>query len=108
MSSFCKYRAENEDFSQRIQEAIATGIDERLRVIQEAAKTDWRAAAWYCERVHAEHFARNRVELTGANGAPLSLSAGVQIYLPQKESPVEIAAPLPTLTLSERNGSDGH
>jgi hypothetical protein len=63
-----------------------------------AAKTDWHAAAWYCEHVFPDSFSKSRLELTGANGSPLS--AAVALYLPAKDSP-ENAKTLPVVTTAE-------
>ena len=69
------------------------------------AATDWRCAAWYLEHVHPESFARNRIELSGPDGAPLA--AGVQLYLPKKDgAPVVECEPLQLPALSEGNGDD--
>jgi hypothetical protein len=79
------------DFRQAIEEARARGINENLKVIQKAARTDWRAAAWYLEHVHPENFARNRVEISGPDGAALQTGGtAVLIYLPAKDAPIQI------------------
>jgi hypothetical protein len=98
------WRREDEQFRQAMETAIAEGVNARLRVIEEASADDWRAAAWLLEHCQPQHFARNRLEVTGADGAPLA--AGVQLYLPQKETAlVEIAEPVETAALTE--GGDG-
>jgi hypothetical protein len=64
---------------------LVTGISRRLKRIETASESgDWRASAWLLEHTQAEHFARSRVEVTGADGAPLVGS--VVLYLPQKGS----------------------
>ncbi|HXE41971.1 MAG TPA: hypothetical protein VN516_03015 [Candidatus Baltobacteraceae bacterium] len=49
---------------------------------------EWRAAAWLLEHCNPEKFARNRIEVTGADGSPIAAGM-IQIYLPRKESIVE-------------------
>jgi hypothetical protein len=81
--AFCEYREKHEWFRDELETAIANGLEARLQVIEAAAKKDWRAAAWYAEHVFPEHFSKQRIELTGANGGPLA--AGIGIYLPKKD-----------------------
>ena len=46
------------------------------------AMPSWQAAAWKLERRDPERWGRRRVELTGADGAPLQGEGNVHIYLP--------------------------
>ena len=68
-------------------------FEQRLEVIERATQSQdegirLRAACWFLEHTQPSHFARNRIELTGADGQ--QLAAGVTLYLPQKETaPVE-------------------
>ena len=79
------YRLKYPKFDTQVQEAIARGVEKRLKKIEHASDAgDWRAAAWLLEHCQPEHFARNRIEVTGGDGAPLAI--GVGIYLPAKES----------------------
>ena len=49
------------------------GIERRLKAIEAAqAGGDWRASAWILEHCHPQHFSRNRIEVTGADGGPLT------------------------------------
>jgi hypothetical protein len=50
-------------FRAAVEGARAKGLAQRLSVIKTAAKTDWRAAAWYCEHVFPESFAKSRIQL---------------------------------------------
>jgi hypothetical protein len=88
------HRRANPRFEDAVQKAIARGVEVRLKKIEQASDAgDWRAAAWLLEHCQPQHFARNRLEVTGADGAPLA--AGVQLYLPQKEAPlVQVAEPV--------------
>jgi hypothetical protein len=100
--TFCDWRKDDAGFRQEIEQAVARGVDARLRVIEQASRLgDWRASAWLLEHCQPQHFARNRLEVTGADGAPLA--AGVQLYLPQKDGAViECEPEAPALT--EGNG----
>ena len=47
------------------------------RIRQAADNGTWQAASWFLERKHGERWGRNdklRQEISGANGAPISLS----------------------------------
>jgi len=78
------YRKRNARFAAALARAIARGADARLRKIEAAsAAGDWRAAAWLLEHCQPEHFAKNRIEVSGPDGAPLA--GVVAVYLPQKD-----------------------
>ncbi len=102
---FLNKRRSDERFELALQRAVARGAAVRLRKIEAAAEAgDWRAAAWGLEHCLPEFFAKNRVEVTGADGAPLA--GVVSIMLPPKlgngdEPPVVTAAAL----LAERTES---
>ena len=82
--SFSTYREQHHDFAEEIESAVAAAIEKRLDVIQRAADTgDVNSAKWLLEHLHPESFARNRIEVTGADGAPLT--GAVAVYLPQKD-----------------------
>jgi hypothetical protein len=88
--TFAQWRRKHPRFAELVQQAIAKGADEHLRRIEKAAEAgDWRASAWYLERILPQHFARNRVEVTGAGGAPL---VGVVLHLPAKNGQPETKA----------------
>ena len=82
--TFYNWQRKHPKFSQKIEEAKARGIAARLKVISEASRNDYRAACWWLEHVYPEHFAKNRIELTGVDGAPLA--GAVALYLPQKNA----------------------
>ena len=82
--AFKSYRTRFPEFAGKVEVAIAQGVERRLQKIEDASEAgDWRAAAWLLEHCQPEHFARNRVEVTGADGSPLT--AAVAFYLPQKD-----------------------
>lgn len=82
-STFHLWQQKNPAFAGAVEKARARGLATRLAVITEAAKTDWRAAAWYCEHVFPDSFSKSRLELTGPDGQPLAAAVG--IYLPVKD-----------------------
>ena len=82
--SFLNYQSRFPDFREELEEAVATAIDKRLQIVTEAAeKGDVKAAQWLLEHLHPQHFAKSRIEVTGADGQPLA--GAVAIYLPQKD-----------------------
>lgn len=84
--SLIMYRKQHPKFDAAVQKAIARGIQKRLEKIEKASDSgDWRASAWLLEHCpgSVEHYAKNRVEVTGVGGA--ALTVGVAIYLPQKD-----------------------
>ncbi len=106
LETFSSWRKNDEAFRQRVERAIAQGVDARLKKIEAASEAgDWRASAWLLEHCQPEHFAKNRLEVTGAGGAPLM--AGVQLYLPKKndvEQGTVIETP-PVAAIAERSAN---
>jgi hypothetical protein len=51
------------------------------------------------EHTAPQHFARNRIELTGADGSPLAV--GIGIYLPRKDG--DEIKPLPAIVTDNEN-----
>lgn len=106
-ASISNWKRQFPRFEQLVARAVARGVSARLRRIEEASKTDWHAAAWLLSNTNGEYLSRNRVELTGADGAPLS--AGVTLYLPAKQD--GNGGPLPAVTvpaLAERNDGNNN
>ena len=96
--TFNVWRNRDEKFRAQIDESIAKGVDRRLKKIEDASDAgDWRASAWLLEHCQPEHFARNRLEVTGAGGAPLM--GAVAIYLPRKDGDANGA---PAVTVNAR------
>jgi hypothetical protein len=84
--TFCSHRNREKKFRDELEQAIAAGCEARLKVIEKAAELgEWRAAAWLLEHCPGatEHYAKTRLEVTGANGVPLA-AGQVLVYLPQK------------------------
>jgi hypothetical protein len=97
------HRSKNPAFAAALAKAVAKGVEAKLKVVERATKSKdeavrLRAACWYLEHVHPESFARNRIELTGADGSPLAV--GIGIYLPQKDDN-EIKPCLPATVTAE-------
>ena len=64
-----EYRRFWRDLTQAEQE----GQTARLAIIQEAARNDWRAAAWLLERMDPERFSlRYKIEHSGKVGSPVA------------------------------------
>ena len=81
--SFCNYRDQHPDFDADVQQAVALAIEKKLMVIEKAAELgDVRAACWYLERVHPNHFGRTRLEFV--NGSQLPLAPLAVLELPAK------------------------
>ena len=97
--SLLNYQKLHPQFADAMAAAVSRGVEKRLEVVERATRSKdeairLRAACWFLEHTQPAHFARNRIELTGADGSPLA--AAVAIYLPKKdgEAPtVEMDAP---------------
>lgn len=64
--TFSDWRRRDSAFQLQIEEAIARGVEARLKKIEEAsAAGDWRASAWLLEHCPGsfEHFAKTRVQV---------------------------------------------
>jgi hypothetical protein len=48
----------NSEFAERVRRAETAGQLEPLSTVRNAAKSDWRAAAWYLERTNPDRFAK--------------------------------------------------
>jgi hypothetical protein len=88
VATFNLWRRKHEKFDLQVRKALVTGIQRRFAVIENCLNSKdegvkLSAAKWMLEHCSPEHFARQRMELTGADGAPLS--GAVAIYLPRKD-----------------------
>ena len=87
--TFTTWRGRDEKFRQRIDAAIAKGIDRRLKKIEKASNAgDWRASAWLLEHCPgaAEHFSKSRVEITGPDGGSLPGAQVAVLVWPHMQS----------------------
>jgi hypothetical protein len=105
------WKRDDPAFRARVDRAIARGVERRLKKIDRASNAgDWRASAWLLEHTQPQHFARNRIEITGADGQPLA--GAIAVYLPQKESALTSRPALKangdgeTKLITERSGAD--
>lgn len=92
-----------------VEQARAKGLAARLAVVSHAMESAdesvaLRASTWWLEHVFPEHFARNRLEVTGADGSPLA--GVVAIMLPPKADSLP-AVTVPALREGRPNGNGG-
>ena len=89
------------EFCEAVEKTRANSEVRSLALIQKAAmEGTWSAAAWYLERSYPRKWGRfERQEITGANGAPLSITVSVDelesklnqvIAIREKDKPKEI------------------
>jgi len=103
------YRQKHLKFADALAQAISKGVEKRLEIIERALDSQdesirLRAACWFLEHTQPSHFARNRIELTGADGQ--QLAAGVTLYLPQKENAVVEGSVVTVAALTEGGTSE--
>ena len=73
--TFYQWRRSKSEFSDAIKEAEGKGALGWLAKIEQAASDgNWQAAAWKLERRYPDQYGRNRVEITGPEGAPISIT----------------------------------
>ena len=53
-----------------------------LTKVQTAAQEDWKPAAFILERRYPERWGRQRLELSGPDGGPISFAGDVKFYIP--------------------------
>ena len=62
-------------FLGRLESARSDFVDKGVKIIQKAAKKDWKAASWLLTRRDPEHFAeKQEIAHTGANGGPIGVT----------------------------------
>jgi hypothetical protein len=89
--TFTRWMEHHNEFCEAIKKAEAKCKERNVALIQRAAVTTWQAAAWMLERKYPEEFAQ-RLQHTGADGAPLNLhSAAVLVIQQLRESTHAIA-----------------
>jgi hypothetical protein len=106
VATFNLWRKRYGKFDKNVRKAMVTGIQRKFQVISECLGSKdeairLSAAKWALEHCSPEHFSRQKIEVTGADGAPLT--GAVAIYLPRKDgdtngSPVVNVNPAKELT----------
>jgi hypothetical protein len=104
--SFLNYRRSHPKVDEILKRAVSRGINQRLAVIEECMKSGdlairLRSSIWWLEHAPgaAEHYSKTRLEVTGSDGLPMSVS----IYLPKKEgSEIEAGEVVDTTEVTER------
>jgi hypothetical protein len=75
MQTFITWRDTKPEFLEAIKRAEGTAAVTWLAKIEAAASDgNWQAAAWKLERRYPDQYGRNRVEITGPEGAPISIT----------------------------------
>lgn len=75
-STFYAWKKEKPEFSEALKAATAKAEARNAARINEAAKKQWQAAAWYLERKHNDRWGlQQKLKLTGHVGGGLDLSA---------------------------------
>jgi len=62
-----------DDFRDHVEKAEADAEIRNVAIVQRAANESWQAAAWWLERRRSADF-RQRQEMTGADGGPLTIN----------------------------------
>jgi hypothetical protein len=84
---FHDWRSKNESFNAAIETAVAESIEGHLRAVTTAAKNgDVSSSRWLLERLWPHYFSRTRLELTGADGGPIT-GAVLTLQWPHQQSP---------------------
>lgn len=80
-ASFSSYRNLHPDFADQIEQAVSVAIERRLAVIEKAANLgDTSCAQWLLIHLHPQFFARNRLEISGPDGQPLTGQVAVLVW----------------------------
>jgi transposase-like protein len=78
--TFNEWRKQYPEFSEAVESASGQAVTACMAKIQKAAtEGSWQASAWILERRHPDRYGRTRVELTGAEGGPVAISANVVV-----------------------------
>jgi DNA-binding GntR family transcriptional regulator len=90
------WRKTDLEFADRILQAQGHAVMEAVRVIQRAAFTDWKAAAWWLERAHPKEWS-DRLDLRVTHEGGLTLEAAMfadpALTVEAEEVIAEIEAP---------------
>lgn len=64
----------NPEFAEKAHRARARKAVASLKAIHDAGADDWRAHQAYLQLAHPEHFSRQRLEVSGPGGSPLTVA----------------------------------
>lgn len=71
--AFHAWRNDDIEFAEEVERAIGVAATQWMNIIEEAAKVDWRAAAWKLQRRFPTEYGRSVNEVTGPNGGPIQV-----------------------------------
>ena len=77
----------NHDFAERIRKSTLVAELDPLNAIRQSARTNWRAAAWYLERVHPLRYARRNPALVKPAEIQEFLDGFAEIIIREVRSP---------------------
>ena len=67
------------DYRDSVRAGMAEAERIALAAVRSAIPTDWRAGAWWLERVIPEEYGRQRIEVTGSEGGPVQVDLRTKI-----------------------------
>lgn len=76
-AQFYVWMDERPEFAEQVACARTNRRKALLARIESASEKDWRATAWLLERYHPDEFARQRLEISGPNGAPIEMTTAL-------------------------------
>lgn len=72
------------EFSDNVKKILAKAELRDLRMIGNAAESQWQAAAWRLERRYPDRWGRTRHEVTGKDGGPVTVANWAELALAAK------------------------
>jgi hypothetical protein len=75
--TLANWRRNKSDFSERLARAEGEATVRWLLLIEQAAATDWRAAAWKLERRYPREYGRNVTEVQGRASEPFNFTIAI-------------------------------
>lgn len=80
-------------FLHAVETARSQAVVRNVAIIQQAAQTQWQAAAWFLERTNPRKWGRHEtVEITGEDGGPIRVEQSAKVTLAEKFAAVEAVA----------------
>ena len=80
-------------FLHAVETARSQAVVRNVAIIQQAAQTQWQAAAWFLERTNPRKWGRHEtVEITGEDGGPIRVEQSAKSTLADKFAAVEAVA----------------